>query len=198
MAKFDPKFILVMDWETTGADFGATAEEIAKKYQGISVGLIVADFNTLEEVYSDYFTIKYDPKYVWTDRAEEIHGMSREYLAENGVDQDEAIARVLEPVLEYWGPNGIIIFGAHNATFDMAFLKEQILKPAGISLEFHQAKLDTAVLGLILLGNSKSDYVFNIFGGEDGRGTHNALDDARLCLKSMRTAKQLFNEILNG
>lgn len=198
MSKFDPKFILIMDWETTGADFGVPPEDIAKKYQGISAGLIVADFETLEEVYSDYFMIKYDPKYVWTDRAEEIHGLSREYLEKEGVTRDEAIARVLEPILEFWGPNGIIIFGAHNASFDMAFLKEQILKPAGVNLEFHQARLDTAVLGLILLGNSKSDYVFNIFGGEAGREQHNALADARLCLASMRTAKQLFNEVLNG
>ncbi len=196
---FTPSHILVIDWETTGAEFGLPATEIAKKYQGISLGLIVANFHTLEEVYSDYFVINYEPhKYVWTDRAEEIHGMSRQFLSEHGVSREEAIERVLTPILEYWGPKGIIVFGAHNAAFDMAFLEEQILKPAGVKLEFHQAKLDTAVLGMILLGNGKSDFVFDLLGGTEQRGDHNALEDARLCLASMRTAKQLFNEILNG
>lgn len=199
MAKFDPKFVLIMDWETTGAEFGLSAENIAKKYQGISVGMIVADFEHLTEVYSDYMMIKFDPsKYVWTDRAEEIHGISRTQLEEHGLDWEEAAARILNPILEYWGPNGIIIFGAHNAAFDMAFLQEQILKPAGVTLEFHQARLDTAVLGLMLLGNGRSDAVFSLLAGCDSRGAHNALEDARLCLESMRTAKQLFAEILGG
>lgn len=197
MAGFKPTHILVMDWETSGAEFGMGAEEIAKKYQGISLGLIVADFETLEEVYSDYFLIKYDEQYTWTQRAEEIHGISREELGKNGVTREEAMERVLGPILEFWGPKGIIVFGAHNAAFDMAFLQEQILKPAGVALEFHQAKLDTAVLGMMLFGNGRSDFVFELLAGCDGRGAHNALDDARFCLKSMRTAKQLFQEIFN-
>lgn len=197
MAGFKPTHILVMDWETSGAEFGMSAEEIAKKYQGISLGLIVADFETLEEVYSDYFLIKYDPQYTWTQKAEEIHGISREELEKNGVSREEAMERVLGAILEFWGPKGIIVFGAHNAAFDMAFLQEQILKPAGVTLEFHQAKLDTAVLGLMLFGNGRSDFVFELLAGCDGRGAHNSLDDARFCLKSMRTAKQLFQEIFN-
>lgn len=197
MAEFKPTHILVMDWETTGAEFGMSAEEIAKKYQGISLGLIVADFETLEEVYSDYFLIKYDTQYTWTQRAEEIHGITRDELEKNGVTREEAMERVLGAILEFWGPNGVIVFGAHNAAFDMAFLQEQILKPAGVTLEFHQAKLDTAVLGLMLFGNGRSDFVFDLLAGCDSRGAHNALDDARFCLKSMRTAKQLFQEIFN-
>jgi DNA polymerase III alpha subunit (gram-positive type) len=197
MAGFKPTHILVMDWETSGAEFGMSAEEIAKKYQGISLGLIVADFETLEEVYSDYFLIKYDTQYTWTQKAEEIHGITREELEKNGVSREEAMERVLGAILEFWGPKGIIVFGAHNAAFDMAFLQEQILKPAGVTLEFHQAKLDTAVLGMMLFGNGRSDFVFELLAGCDGRGAHNSLDDARFCLKSMRTAKQLFQEIFN-
>jgi len=197
MAGFKPTHILVMDWETSGAEFGMSAEEIAKKYQGISLGLIVADFETLEEVYSDYFLIKYDSQYTWTQKAEEIHGISREELEKNGVSREEAMERVLGAILEFWGPKGIIVFGAHNAAFDMAFLQEQILKPAGVTLEFHQAKLDTAVLGMMLFGIGRSDFVFELLAGCDGRGAHNSLDDARFCLKSMRTAKQLFQEIFN-
>jgi len=197
MAGFKPTHILVIDWETSGAEFGMSAEEIAKKYQGISLGLIVADFETLEEVYSDYFLIKYDSQYTWTQKAEEIHGISREELEKNGVSREEAMERVLGAILEFWGPKGIIVFGAHNAAFDMAFLQEQILKPAGVTLEFHQAKLDTAVLGMMLFGNGRSDFVFELLAGCDGRGAHNSLDDARFCLKSMRTAKQLFQEIFN-
>jgi DNA polymerase III alpha subunit (gram-positive type) len=118
-------------------------------------------------------------------------------LEKNGVSREEAMERVLGAILEFWGPKGIIVFGAHNAAFDMAFLQEQILKPAGVTLEFHQAKLDTAVLGMMLFGNGRSDFVFELLAGCDGRGAHNSLDDARFCLKSMRTAKQLFQEIFN-
>lgn len=198
MAKFEPKHVLIIDWETTGAEFGMSPDDIAKKYQGISLGIIVADFNTFEEIESDYMEIKYNPKYVWTDVAESIHGLSRQHLEQYGVSEEEAAIRILSLILKYWGPTGIIIFGAHNASFDMAFLQQQVLKPNNVSLEFHQAKLDTAVLGLMLLGNGKSNYVFDILGGNDGRGAHNSLEDARLCLKSMQTAKLLFNEMLNG
>jgi hypothetical protein len=118
-------------------------------------------------------------------------------LEKIGVSREEAMERVLGAILEFWGPKGIIVFGAHNAAFDMAFLQEQILKPAGVTLEFHQAKLDTAVLGMMLFGNGRSDFVFELLAGCDGRGAHNSLDDARFCLKSMRTAKQLFQEIFN-
>lgn len=198
MAKFQPKHVLIMDWETTGAEFGMPPEQIAQKYQGISLGIIVADFDTFEEIESDYIEIQYDPKYVWTQVAEDIHGISRQHLQLHGVSKDDAAVRVLSLILKYWGPTGIIIFGAHNAAFDMAFLQEQILKPNGVHLEFHQAKLDTAVLGLILLGNGKSDFVFDMLAGNDGRGSHNSLEDARLCLRSLQTAKLLFSEMLNG
>ena len=53
------KNILVIDWETTGTVFGDLAET-TRKYQGISVGAVVLNGDTLETVDQLYLVIKFD------------------------------------------------------------------------------------------------------------------------------------------
>ena len=93
-----PQFGLCVDWETSGATFGGDS---TIDYQGLSFGAVVFDLKTFEPVDTLYREIKYDPtKYKWTAEAQAIHGMSIEYLEENGVSQEDAAADFLEFILE--------------------------------------------------------------------------------------------------
>ena len=103
------KYGLCCDWETTGSDFNGNSHAT---YQGISFGAIIFDTNTLEEVESVYCELKFDAsKYKWSKEAEAIHGLSQEYLAENGMERDEALAELLNLIVKYMGPDpGKIVF----------------------------------------------------------------------------------------
>lgn len=193
---FNPKHILVIDWETSGAEFGVDVEIIASKYQGISFGAIIADFNTLEEVESVYCEVKFnDAAYIWSPEAEAIHGKSREMLLADGLSSEGAAEVLANLIVRYWGFESLVIFAGHNPYFDIAFTK-QLLGPFGVMPKLHHVVLDTSALGMILIGKHRSDDVFDLLGGIQKRKEHNALDDARACLQSMQNAKLIFNEVL--
>jgi DNA polymerase III epsilon subunit-like protein len=179
----------------TGADFDAGYDVITKKYQGISFGAIIADNETLEEIESVYCEIQFDgSKYQWTDGAEKIHGLSRDYLQTNGVTREDACAILLELILKYIGAGNKVCIGGHNADFDIAFTG-QLTGDFGVDLPIHHVKLETSGASFIAIGKYRSDDVFAFFGGAE-RKAHNALDDARLALASARGIKQLVQAAL--
>jgi DNA polymerase III epsilon subunit-like protein len=180
---------LVIDWETTGSDFGGDS---SVAYQGIAFGVIVADTQTWEEVDTLYRELHFDEtKYKWTDGAEKIHGLSRAHLAEHGVPREEALADLLELLLKYWAPGQKIMLIGHNASFDRDFT-EQLFRDFGVEILIHHVMPDSSQLGFVLMGEYKSDVVFDLLGGIDKRNLHNALEDARACLTCLRNAKQIF------
>jgi hypothetical protein len=207
-SRFSPgKHSLFIDWETTGADFDQGYDHTFEKYQGISLGLVVADNETLEEVDSKYVLIKWNPKYEWTAGAEKVHGLTQEFLEENGVDQEEALADIIEFMLPYFGdsvfspleaPEGSakVCLGGHNIDFDIA-ATQALFKLFGLKLHVHHVKLETSGASFIAIGEYRSNVVFEFFNGEV-RGKHNALDDARLALGAARGIKQLVKAALEG
>ena len=183
------KYSLWIDWETTGADFDSGLT--TKKYQGISFGAIIADNETFTEVASIYRELHFDDtKYQWTNGAEKIHGLSREYLKEHGVPREDALADLLAMISDYLGANGKIMIGGHNVWFDIDFTTQLTMDCAGITLDLHHVKLETSALGFITTGVYKSNELFQLFGA-DAREKHNALDDARQALAVARGIKQL-------
>ena len=206
-----PDFILVMDWETTGADWDKDSHI---DYQGIAFGAIVAKADTFEAVDELYCEIKFnDKKWQWTDSAEKIHGLSREHLAEHGMSQEDAAAALLELILKYWGPDGKVMFLGHNPRFDIGFTR-QLLNEVGVEfsdkrhadpsaevlIELHHVVLDSSALGFITTGLFKSDLLFEKMGFEK-RGDHNALQDAHMTLGTCATIRALVEAgetVLNG
>jgi DNA polymerase III epsilon subunit-like protein len=193
------KFGLMIDWETTGADFG---QDSSINYQGISFGAIVFDLQTFEPVEELYREIKFNAeKYKWTDSAEKIHGLSREHLAEKGVDSEEALADLIEMMIKYWPPGffattGVeptskVLLAGHNKGFDMDFTN-QLFVDNGMEIAFHHVGLDTTMIAFATIGEYKSDIVFNLLGGVNKRDLHNALEDARATLTVLRTVRQVF------
>jgi DNA polymerase III epsilon subunit-like protein len=183
------KYALVIDWETSGADFG---QDSSKNYQGLTFGAIIANTDTWEPVETLYRELHFDEtKYKWTDGAEKIHGKSREYLAEHGVPREEALADLIEMLMRYFAPGGKILVCGHNVGFDCDFTN-QLFSDFGVPIVFHHVMVDTSGIAFVLVGEYKSDVVFNLLGDIGERGSHNALEDATATLAVLRNAKNIF------
>lgn len=200
------QYSLWLDWETTGADFENGIDGTVKKYQGISVGLIIAENGLFNEVASLYVEMQFDDaKYEWTTRAEEIHGLSREYLATKQT-REEALAEIIEFLTPFFGtdiisvgdrqPSQRVQIGGHNVQFDIAMLG-QLFNDFGFNIGIHHVVLDTTAAAFLTIGKHRSEEVFEFFGYEK-RGTHNGLDDARMALGVARNIALIFDMGLNG
>lgn len=189
------KYSLLIDWETSGADFGTDS---SVNYQGLAYGAIICDTDTWEPVETLYRELHFDEtKYKWTDGAEKIHGMSREYLLANGVSREEGLADLMELLMKYFAPGSKILLAGHNVGFDADFTS-QLFRDFGVPIVFHHVLVDTSGLSFVLTGEYKSDIVFEILGGIDKRNLHNALEDASATLAVLRNAKQIFTAGLNA
>jgi len=188
------KYGLLIDWETSGSDFNGDS---SIEHQGITFGAVVFDTTTFEEVDTLYREVHFDDKkYKWTETAEKIHGITREYLAEHGVPREEALADLMELILKYWPPGSKILSAGHNVSFDNDFTM-QLFRDHGLgdAMKFHHVVVDTSGIGFVAIGEYKSDVVFKMLGGLDDRGAHNALEDARATLAVLRTVRQVFNSV---
>lgn len=199
-----PQYGLCIDWETTGSVFGGDS---SIDYQGIQFGAIVfstKDFSPIEKLKVD---IKFDDtKFKWSKEAEAIHGITREYLDEHGISQEEAAGMLLELILKYWGPNSKVMFLGHNPEFDRRFTNqltmaldvefsvERKTKSEGW-IQLHHVLLDTSAAGFITMGLYKSDLLFEAMGFAD-RGSHDALQDAEQTLSTCANIRLLINEAL--
>lgn len=193
------KYGLLIDWETSGSDWstGNGRSDSSKNFQGITFGAIVFDTTAFTEVDSLYCELHFDDKkYKWSDEAEKIHGKSREYLAKNGISREEGLANLLELILKYWGPNSKVLIAGHNVSFDNDFTA-QLCRDHGMedAIRFHHVLVDTSGIGFVTIGKYKSDEVFELLGGLEKRGEHNALEDARTTLSVLRTVRETFNAV---
>lgn len=195
-----PKYLLCLDWETTGAVWGGDS---SKEYQGISFGAIVADAETFEPIEKLYTLVKYEPtKYKWSTEAEAIHGISKAET-QNGLSQEDAAMKLAELILKYWGPDSKVMFMGHNAEFDRRFTNQlmnsieiefSIEKQTNFTswIQLHHVILDTSPIGFVAVGLFKSDLLFEKMGFEE-RGAHNALTDAEQTLATAKAIRELVN-----
>ena len=200
-----PDFGLVMDWETSGATWGGDS---SKEYQGLSFGAIVFDAKTFKPIEKLYVEIKFDPKWKWSEEAAKIHGLTKEYLEEHGITQEEAAIKLAEFILKYWGPDAKVMFMGHNAEFDRRFTN-QLLNEIEIEfsveketqftswIQLHHVVLDTSPIGFVTLGLFKSDLLFEKIGFPE-RGDHNALSDAEQTLATCEAIRAIMEIGLNG
>ena len=128
MAKNIPTLGLAIDWETSGYSI----PDYASKHQGISIGAAVFNLKTFEPIETYYQIIKFNKKYEWDPGAEKIHGLSREFLYENGVSQEDAALEFGSLILKYFGDSNIVLLG-HRCYFDKAFTN-QLFDSVGMEL----------------------------------------------------------------
>lgn len=180
--------LLVLDSETSGSTFGGY-EETFSKYQAISFGAIIADNTTFKPVAKLYFTVKFDgSKYEWTESAEKIHGLSREQLEAEGLDNEEAAATLAEFILNHFG-TGKVMFAGHNPWFDIEAMR-QLLEPHGVMPDLYHVVIDTSGSAFVAIGKYRSNDVFRTFCGER-QEKHNALDDAEMTLNVLQSIRAL-------
>jgi DNA polymerase III epsilon subunit-like protein len=140
--------------------------------------------------------IKYDDTYYnWSDGAERVHGMSREYLEEHGMSQKDAAIKIAGFIEQYYGPieqiRKLPLLGHNVATFDRYFLHD-LLDQADIRIQFGNRHIDTFSLGVTLMDLFSSDELFDFFGLKRDATKHNALEDAKHALKVARLMKKHF------
>ncbi|MCK9369709.1 exonuclease domain-containing protein [Candidatus Dojkabacteria bacterium] len=188
--------LLVADAETSGVALGEDNPSFNSKtgqyFQAVSWGVLVVNAQTLEILDELYLEIKWDGVSQWSDKAEQVHGMSRAYLEEHGVDMSEAVEEIASLILEYWGPSSAVCLAGHNPSFDRAFLR-RTLRSEGIEINFAARMVDTHSIGYTIFDTYNSDDLFEMVG-VPVRAKHNALDDAKAALQVIKTTRAMADE----
>lgn len=186
---------LAIDCETTG--LSKVGDDPSVGYQMVSIALIVSDVKTYSEIESLYLEIKWNGDSIWDDYAYKIHGLSKEYLEENGVDEEEAAAQIVELIMRHFDTTkGITLMGHNVATFDRYFLRG-LLRKFDVDLKFSHRTIDSFTLGLVTIGAFDSDELFDKMGLAPRR-MHNAIEDIRYTLKSVRIINKLVQRCLDN
>lgn len=181
------KFALAFDTETTGVAKGSDPSD---GYQLVSLGACVVSLDTFEIVDSLYFEVKHDPKYAWSDGAEKVHGLTREYLAVNGITLEEGAAEFLGFVLKHFGAGMSIIPLGHRIMFDIQFVN-RMLATIDCEVWWNRAVIDTASIGLSFIGIDRSDELFEAVG-LPARAEHNSLTDIVYTIEALKVLKGYF------
>lgn len=190
--------ILAFDSETSGLFFGThparNPEDPTDRYQAVSWGLVVLDgeLNQLDEMYIE---IQWDGKSRWNKKAEEVHGLSKEYLAENGVPFEEAYVQIVNFLFKHWGTTPIVTLGHNSISFDLEFFRSD-LKEIDLTLKFGNRHLDSNTLGFTLFETYTSDQLFEALGQEDRGDNHNALDDIKRTIQAFRVSRAIAKQVL--
>ena len=156
--------VVVFDTETTGV---SCSDEICQ--------LAAAEFvnGRLERTMNVYIrpTCEMNP---W---AEQVHGISMDYLDEHGIDPADA----LHQFFDFLGADVLLV--AHNNRFDLKMLRQECVKfdcafkPDGVEM------CDTLALSRHLRPDLESHALGNLLEplGVDGVNSHDALDDVMAC-----------------
>lgn len=194
------KHVLAMDCETSGLAYKEDDPSYDsvndKEYQALSWGLIVAETETFKPVEELYVEIKWNGEAEWSKEAENVHGLSLQYLEDNALDEEDAVVEIANLILKYWGPENPIRTLGHNvATFDVCFMR-RMMRRHGVELNFSNRHVDSSSIGLVNFGTYNSDDLFEELGIV--RAQHNALEDARASLEVCRLSKLAFQAALQS
>lgn len=182
--------ILAFDVETSSLNRSSQGHP-EKDCQIVSIGLIVADGSTYDTIDKLYIEIKWNGTSNWSADAEKVHGLSKEYLDINGVDEEEAVLQIGTFILKYWPLKTRIHVLGHNVVgFDIPFLR-QLFAKFDMELNLTNRNIDTFTLFNVLLEEFNSEDGFQRVGLSE-RKHHNAMEDIEFTLESVRRIKLLW------
>lgn len=195
------KNILAMDCETSGLNF-SSAKSLSDKspihgYQAVSWGMIATNlsYEPLDELYVE---IKWNGEAKWDARAEAIHGLSKEYLEENGLDEEDALVEIIEFFMKNFDLKKPIYCLGHNvASFDVPVLKSLFFRHEIPGIRFGHRHFDTFSLGVGTVGTLDSNALFKRVGLPE-RTDHNSLEDARYALESFKRINKVWNKLIKS
>lgn len=186
---------LIINCETSGLNsnnlFNPSSLVNGKYYQPLSWGLVLVDdqYNILDELYVE---IKWDGKSIWENEAESVHGLSIEYLQQNGVSELEAVEEIGGFIFEAFETQRIQIMG-YNTLFALNFLND-MFKRYDMQLNFKNRLLDLNTISTVLLEVNTRDELFECMGFKPG--VRNALVVARNIAKSFKQLNRMWNTLL--
>jgi len=202
------EYILAIDCESTGLCFNSDSPvynpETGERHQAISWGMVVADTHTLQPVDELYVEIKWNDNSLkqleqnpeFGKKAQEIHQLTATHLEDNGVSEEEAVVKIANMIIKYWGPDSKINLLGHNvATFDMMFLHD-MMNRVGVPIKTAHRHLDSWSVGFGVMEQFNSNDLFDSVGLPT-RSCHNALEDAKMALESVRRIRQTWNTLLS-
>lgn len=201
-AKFNK--IIAADCETTGMCFNSDSPvfnpKTNERHQAVSWGFVIADTDTLKPIDELYLEIKWNQHSIAAKKrgksfgvkAESIHGLTYEYLKENGVSEEDAVVQIGELILKYFKPDRSLNLLGHNViSFDLWFLRD-LFQRYNIPFKFSHRHVDTNSLGFGTFNTYTSDQLFENCGFS-ARDAHNALEDAKMSLASARVIRKIFS-----
>lgn len=183
------------DCETSGMNKDFNNGDIAQGYQMVSIGLVLTDLKTLKVNDELYREIKWNGVSKWDKGAEKVHGLSKEYLEENGVSEEEALAEMGAFFYDNVGLGPIILLGQNVGVFDRPFLIDAFKKHGITDFKFAQRNIDLFSASMATIGAFTSDEIFEKTGLK-ARGTHNALEDAKYSLKAFRRINKSWQQLI--
>ena len=156
--------VVVFDTETTGC---SRYDEICQ------IAAMEYTCGELTRTFCEYIC----PTCEMNPHAENVHGLSADFLAGHGISPEEAMRRFFE----FLGGDALLV--AHNNKFDMRMLSQECEKfdiclfPEGIET------CDTLALARQLLPHLDCHALAYLIAvlGIDGVNSHDARDDARAC-----------------
>lgn len=190
--------ILAFDCETSGIFFAENPardpEDSTKRYQCVSWGLLILDgqFNQLDELYVE---IQWDGKSLWDSKAEAVHKLSKEYLADNALPYEEAYTKILNFLFKWFATTPIVTLGHNSISFDKQFLASDV-DELGITLRWGNRHLDSNTLGYTLFETYTSDQLFDALGQTDRGESHNALDDIKRTVDAFRVSRAIARQVI--
>lgn len=159
--KTDGNYYLGIHVETTGID-QSTDTEITNGHSIVALALVVCDKN---------FN-RVDDKIIFIDNdAPEIgtrwHGISKSFLDEEGVSEEDAILEFANFILEHFSPeDNIVCLGQNPHSFALPFLKKLLYKNE-VYINFSTNSLDLFSLTTPTMGELSIREVIDIFGDVD-------------------------------
>ena len=195
--------VLAIDCDTTGLCFTSESpvynSYTKERHQTVSWGLIVANATTFEPVEELYLEIKWNDSSIlqrqqnpsFGKEAENVHGLTKTYLDEHGISEEQAAAEIGNLIVKHWGVDSCVRTLGHNvATFDLLFLRD-LLTRQQLNFKFGNRHYDSSSLSLGTVGAFNSDDLFTTLGF-DARNAHNSLEDARMSLNAFRIISTLW------
>ena len=200
--------LFAVDSETTGLCFKnyshnenvVSNPDSGEHHQALSWGIMIIDSETFEVKEKVYIPVKWnettkqqrikDPTF--GKRAEEIHGLTFDHLEEVGMEEKDAVIKIGQLVMKYFGTDNAIKLLGHNILFDMQFLRE-LFQRFGVNLKFGSRVFDSNSLSFGTVGAWNSDDLFSTMGFQH-RESHNALQDIELTVEMFRITKALWGK----
>lgn len=174
------------DTETTGISFINS--------QVIQVGAVFCD-DELNELHRQEWNINYkdhDPRFVWTEGAEKVHGISKQNAMVHGLDDVEFILEFEETLKRIYGSNykikNTISVGA-QAYFDFVMCMQSLYEPNRKNFPMSYRQLgDVSCLGHAATGIAALDQQLKNYGiNPDNSKRHSALYDADCHMKCFKS-----------